>query len=69
MLQTILIPKERFSLADAVEWVRDHKYNHHKVDITGRFYRFRQHTPYHAGSYYIVTLPNGIELVHENPMK
>jgi hypothetical protein len=68
MLQTILIPKVKFSLPDAVEWVRDHHYNHHKVDITDRFYRFRQHTPF-KGSYYTVTLPNGIELVYENPVK
>lgn len=69
MLQTILIPKAKFSLSDAIDWVSSHHYSAHKVDITDKFYRFRQHTPYHMGSYYTITLPNGIELVHENPVK
>jgi len=65
MLQTILIPKAKFSLPDAIEWVRDHHHSAHKVDITGHYYRFRQHTPHHSGRYYTVTLPNGVELVHQ----
>jgi hypothetical protein len=65
MLQTILIPRSKFSLSDAVVWMKEHNYEHHKVDITGNFYRFRQVAPEHYGRYYTVKLPNGIELVHQ----
>lgn len=65
MLQTILVPKSKFSLAEAVAWVRDHRHSHHKVDISGNYYRFRQHTPAHHGRYYTVTLKNGVELVNQ----
>ncbi len=65
MLETILVPRKKFSLADAVRWVADHKHSHHKVDVTGNFYRFRQHAPAHHGRYYTTTLPNGVELVNQ----
>lgn len=66
MLQTILIPRAKFSVTEAIEWVRDHQYHHHKLDITGNYYRFRQHAPV-RGSYYTVSLKNGVQLVYENP--
>lgn len=65
MLQTILMPKSKFSLSEAVAWVSNHHHSHHKVDITDNFYRFRQHTPAHHGRYYTVKLKNGVELVHQ----
>jgi hypothetical protein len=65
MLQTILVPKDKFSLSEAYVWLANHHYSHHKIDITEHFYRFRQNDP-HGGSYYTVRLPNGIQLVHEN---
>jgi len=67
MLQTILVPKAKFSAAEAIDWVRDHQYHHHKLDITDRFFRFRQHAPEH-GRYYTVTLKNGVELVYNIPI-
>jgi len=66
MIQTILVPKSKFSLSEASIWVSEHKYHSVKVDITEHFYRFRQHSPA-GGRYYTVTLPNGIELVHQVP--
>lgn len=65
MLQTILIPRKTFSLSEAVAWVRDHKHHHHKVDVSGNYYRFRQHTPEHHGRYYTISLRNGVQLVHQ----
>jgi hypothetical protein len=63
MLQTILVPKSKFSLPDAIHWVRTHRFIADKVDTTDRFYRFRQMTPYPGGEYRTKTLPNGVELV------
>lgn len=63
MIQSILVPKAKFGLPDAVEWVRRHGFHSHKVDITGNFYRFRQMEPMHGGYYRTKTLPNKIEIV------
>jgi hypothetical protein len=64
MLQTILIPKSNFTLSEAVFWLKDHNYPHHKIDITDKFYRFRQHNPIEHSNYYTHSLKNGIQLVH-----
>jgi hypothetical protein len=67
MLQTILVPRSRFSLSEATHWVMEHKYHAVKVDVTEHFYRFRQHDPLGSGRYYTQTLKNGIELVYQQP--
>ena len=64
MLQTILFPKSKFKMSDALHWILAHGYTAYKVDVTNRFLRFRQREPPSHASYYTVTLPNGIELVH-----
>jgi hypothetical protein len=64
MLQTILIPRKSFTLPEAVVWLKDNHYPHHKIDITGNYYRFRQHDPIEHSKYYTHTLKNGVELVH-----
>jgi hypothetical protein len=51
-------------MSEAVAWVASHKHSHHKVDVGPEYYRFRQHTPSHAGRYYTVTLKNGVEMVY-----
>ena len=63
MLQTVLIPTNKFSLEKAKKWMEENKYRHNKVDETEHFYRFRQ-TPPMGHKYYTKTLPNGIELVY-----
>ena len=65
MLQTVLFPKNKYTVQSAIRWLINHKYTSQKVDITGNFYRFRQRTPISYGAYYTVKLPNGIELVYE----
>jgi len=62
-IQTVLIPKEDFTLKEALQWLDDHNYPHKKVDITEDFYRFRQMTPMKGGRYETKTLPNGVEIV------
>ena len=65
MIQTILFPRKLFSVPEAMHWLESHKYNHHKIDKTANFYRFRQIAPTSHSSYYTITLKNGIELVYE----
>jgi len=62
-VQTVLFPKDEWSIAEAVAWLTEHHYRHHKVDITEHHLRFRQMTPMKGGRYATVTLPNGVELV------
>lgn len=64
MLQTVLFPKSKFTMYEAIQWLINHGHTHHKIDITKKFYRFRQHDPLPHGQYYTVSLPNGVELVH-----
>jgi hypothetical protein len=67
MIQTILVPRSRFSLSEATHWIMEHKFHAVKVDVTEHFYRFRQHDPLGSGRYYTHTLKNGIEMVHQQP--
>ena len=65
MLQSIIVPKNKFSKKEAIEWVINHKFHIYKIDTTDRFYRFRQKEPRPHGQYYTISLKNGIELIHE----
>ena len=65
MLQTVLIPKAEFSLINAVKWLQEHSLIHPKVDITEKYYRFRQNDPIPGVPYYTVKLPNGIDQVFQ----
>lgn len=65
MLQTILIPKSKFTYHEALLWLVKHHYIHRKVDITEHMYRFRQMDPLPDRRYATITLPNGIELVNQ----
>ena len=63
MLQTILIPKSKFTYNEAIKFLEDHNYSHRKVDETDHFYRFRQSPPGFK-RYYTKTLKSGVELVY-----
>lgn len=62
-LQTILFPKAKYSVSKAIEWLKSHNYNYHKVDVADHYLRFRQREPTAGGRYRTKTLPNGVELV------
>lgn len=64
VVQSVLIPKI-FPMEDAVKWLKSHNYKLLKVDITDKFYRFRQKQPNKSAKYITKVLPNGIELVIE----
>ena len=62
-LQTILFPRSKFTVPQAIRWLNEHRHSHRKIDITDQFLRFRQMPPgFHK--YYTKTLNNGIELVY-----
>ena len=69
VLQSVLIPKSKFTLKEAKKWIREHGYKESfygkDVDITEKFYRFRQAAPKH-GEYYVKKLSNGVELINYN---
>ena len=66
-LQTILIPKNNFTLEEAKKWIKDHKYRlsfgGKSVHITSHFYRFRQASFKKNANYHTLTIRNGIRFV------
>jgi hypothetical protein len=48
-IQSVLIPKSKFTLIKAKKWIRNNGYrltfHGKKVDITNNYYRFRQKSP------------------------
>jgi len=63
IIQSILFPKNEFSIDDAKLWLIQHNLYHLKLDETKNFYRFRQVNPDNLKKFIIETLPNKIELV------
>jgi len=63
MLQTVLFPKDKFTVEKAIRWLEAHGHRHNKVDTTEHFHRFRQ-TPPTGHRFYTKKLINGIELVY-----
>ncbi len=43
-IQSVLIPKEYYSLDEAIDYIKEH-YKYKKVDVTTHYYRFRQYQP------------------------
>lgn len=62
-VQSVLFPKSRFSVAQASEWLRAHKFRAGKVHTTAQFHRFRQLPPDPSRQYLLVKLASGIRLV------
>lgn len=44
-VQSVLIPKDRYTLREARKWIKEHKFVDKGVDETDRYYRFRQFAP------------------------
>jgi len=61
--QSVIIPRDKFSLAEAKAWIDRHNYKKPKVDTTKNFYRFRQEEPGLFHNYRNKKLPDGVELV------
>jgi hypothetical protein len=65
-VQTVLIPRSKFTMLRAVNWLKKHGYKYLKVDVTKNYYRFRQKTPKNGILYYSYKLPNGVIIVLHN---
>jgi len=66
IIQTVLIPKNKFSKEEAINYIKKH-FKFKKIDETQRknFYSFRQFNPTQGSSYSTKKLKNGVELVFE----
>jgi hypothetical protein len=64
-VQSVLIPRDKFTVTQARRWVREHGYEIIKIDITTNYYRFRQRDPIACMKYRTLRLPNGVKLVRE----
>jgi hypothetical protein len=65
-IQSVLVPKDKFTRADAIKYIREH-FEYKKIDSTQRknFFSFRQIEPTPNSKYFTKVLDNGVELVFE----
>jgi len=65
-IQSVLVPKDKFTREDAIKYVRKH-FQYKKIDSTQRrnFYSFRQFDPTKNSKYFTKVLSDGVELVFE----
>jgi len=66
-VQSILIPKNKFSLNEANSWIRKHNYKltykGKKVHVTDKYYRYRQMIPNPKLNYNVTTIDKGIKFI------
>jgi hypothetical protein len=62
-VQSVRFPKNKFSIEECKQWLKDHHFKHGKVDKHGNFYKFRQTDPSEFTNYVTKVLNNGIELI------
>ena len=65
-IQSVIFPKDQWSLQKARSWLKSHKYKKMEVDVKPNTYRFRQKPPTKGVKYYTVKLNNGIGLIIHN---
>ena len=65
MIQSVLFDNKTYTVAQAKEWLKNHKMKYGKVDKTENMLRFRQSNPVKSSTYRTKQLPNGIALVLE----
>lgn len=70
MIQSVLIPRDKYTLAQAVNWIQSNGYKVHfgkkPPDITVDFYRFRQKRPNPLLKYHTIKTAGGIEFIVMN---
>ena len=66
-IQSILIPKKKFSRNQADNWIvnNGHKLTFHGKEVheTEKYYRYRQRRPMKDSGFGIKVLPNGIRFI------
>jgi hypothetical protein len=63
MVQSVLIPRSKYTLAQARAWLKGHKFRAGKVDITDTYYRFRQREPGKFKRFRTKSLSGGVKLI------
>lgn len=64
-LQTLELPKSKFTLAGAKHWLKMHNYANHYYRPTAHYWRFLQTPPIIGSHYYSKKIANGIIIVHQ----
>jgi hypothetical protein len=64
-VQTVLVPRESFTIRQAARWIISHGYYAIKIDATPNYFRFRQTSPVKAPGTRVrtISLPNSVKLV------
>lgn len=62
-IQSILFDKNKFTLKKCILWLLKHNHKFKKVDITEKYYRFRQFDPNKNHKYFTKDLENGIKFI------
>ena len=65
MIQSVLFDNKTYTVAQAKEWLKNHKMKYGKVDKTENMLRFRQFNPVKSSTYRTKQLPDGIALILE----
>jgi serine protease inhibitor len=65
-LQTILIPKDKYSLREAKKWLKEHSKANSYIRETTNYYRAMQTPPIIGSNYHTSTLSNGIMYVYQD---
>lgn len=65
VVQSVLIPKNKFTLEKAKKYIKDNNYKLKKIDITNNYYRFRQEDPekFDEKKYFTKEINDGIKLI------
>lgn len=64
-LQTILIPKDKYSLREAKKWLKDHSKANSYIRETTNYWRAMQTVPIIGSAYNTTTLSNGVMYVYQ----
>ncbi len=66
-VQSVLFSKNKWSGLEAIKWLKKHKFKVKKIDITDKFFRFRQFKPNKKKRKRTMKLNNGILFIIEFP--
>lgn len=62
-IQSVLFDINRYTVNEAIIWLKKHKLKSNKVDITKRYLRFRQHDPNLCDHFRTISTDVGIKLI------
>lgn len=69
IVQSVILPRSKFTLNSAIQWVINNGFKVMKVNVTKSYYRVRQKNPITGVKTRLHSLPNGVKLVVEFPQR